>query len=248
MWGGRKKRGWGVSWTTSELSASTPTSGRLQPRTRGNGAELQNKGRNISCQNGSLQRKPRLAYGIQCMPERDGKGQGEDSPKQAGSCWFARPCIPPGVWFADDVMTSFSGVTFVLCCFCFASFFVFLLSLKPRPFVQSSFDMQARPDSHTCFFLFFSFFLLFIWRCRFFRVFFVPFLLSLCVESTSYVIPFRMVCFYLVTTTWIFDISLCENLINQSTHGKREAHIDWPMVMQTTLRTTGPAVPANSRQ
>ena len=26
------------------------------------------------------------------MLERDGKGQGEDSPKQAGSCWFARPC------------------------------------------------------------------------------------------------------------------------------------------------------------
>ena len=26
------------------------------------------------------------------MPERDGKHQGEDSPKQAGSCWFARPC------------------------------------------------------------------------------------------------------------------------------------------------------------
>ena len=26
------------------------------------------------------------------MPERDGKGQGEDSPKQAGSYWFARPC------------------------------------------------------------------------------------------------------------------------------------------------------------
>ena len=26
------------------------------------------------------------------MPERDGKGQGEDSSKQAGSCWFARPC------------------------------------------------------------------------------------------------------------------------------------------------------------
>ena len=38
----------GVSWTTSEFSASTPTSGRLQPRTRGNGAERQNKGRNIS--------------------------------------------------------------------------------------------------------------------------------------------------------------------------------------------------------
>ena len=26
------------------------------------------------------------------MPERNGKDQGEDSPKQAGSCWFARPC------------------------------------------------------------------------------------------------------------------------------------------------------------
>ena len=27
------------------------------------------------------------------MPERNGKDQGEDSPKQAGSCWFARPCL-----------------------------------------------------------------------------------------------------------------------------------------------------------
>ena len=26
------------------------------------------------------------------MPERDGRDQGEDSPKQAGSCWFAHPC------------------------------------------------------------------------------------------------------------------------------------------------------------
>ena len=26
------------------------------------------------------------------MPERDGKDQEEDSPMQAGSCWFARPC------------------------------------------------------------------------------------------------------------------------------------------------------------
>ena len=45
---------------------------------------------------------------------------------------------PPGVWFADAT-TSFSGVTFVLFCFVF----VFMLLLKPRPFVQSSFDMQA---------------------------------------------------------------------------------------------------------
>ena len=26
------------------------------------------------------------------MPERDRKNKEEDSPKQAGSCWFARPC------------------------------------------------------------------------------------------------------------------------------------------------------------
>ena len=31
----------------------------------------------------------------------------------------------------------------VLRLFCFASFLVSMLSLKPRPFVQSSFDMQA---------------------------------------------------------------------------------------------------------
>ena len=46
--------------------------------------------------------------------------------------------------------------------------------------------------------------------------FFVPFLLSLCMESTSYVLSFRMVFFFLVTTGWIFDINFCENSINQS--------------------------------
>ena len=63
------------------------------------------------------------------------------------------------------------------CCVCFFGFiFVFLFSLKPRPFVQMFFVLRYacyRPDSHTtCFFLF-SFFL-FLWRCRLFRVFFVP--------------------------------------------------------------------------
>ena len=42
-----------------------PTSGRLQPRTRGIGTERQNNGRDISWRNGSLQRKPRLGYGMQ---------------------------------------------------------------------------------------------------------------------------------------------------------------------------------------
>ena len=36
-------------------------------------------------------------------------------------------------------------------------------------------------------------------------------------ESTSYVLSFRLLFFYLVTTGWLFDISLlCENSINQS--------------------------------
>ena len=83
------------------------------------------------------------------IPDHDGKDQEEDNSKQAGSCWFARPCslatsganlYPPGVSF-EDAMASFSGVvTFVLFCFVYV---VFMLSLKPWPFVQSSFDMQA---------------------------------------------------------------------------------------------------------
>ena len=47
MWGARKKSGWGVSWMTSELLVSTPTSGQLQPRMRWNGAGRRNKGRHI---------------------------------------------------------------------------------------------------------------------------------------------------------------------------------------------------------
>ena len=49
-------------------------------------------------------------------------------------------------------------------------------------------------------------------------IFFVPLPFSLCMESTSYVLPFRMVFVYLATTGWIFDISLCENSINQINH------------------------------
>ena len=45
----------------------------------------------------------------------------------------ARTCI-----LRADVMLSFSGVTFAL----FGFVFVFILSLKPRPFVQSSFVLR----------------------------------------------------------------------------------------------------------
>ena len=61
-------------------------------------------------------------------------------------------------------------LSLVLRLFCFV--FVFIFSLQPWPFVQSFFDICRRPNSQTCFFLF-PFFLLFLWRCRFFfRVFF----------------------------------------------------------------------------
>ena len=65
MSGARKKSRWGVSWTTSKPSASTPTSGRLQPSTRENGPERHSKGGGISWQNGSLQKKSRLDYAMQ---------------------------------------------------------------------------------------------------------------------------------------------------------------------------------------
>ena len=48
----------------------------------------------------------------------------------------------------------------------------------------------------------------------FFPSILVPLPFSLCMESTPYVFAFRMVFFYLVTTGWIFDISLCENSSN----------------------------------
>ena len=47
-WGRGEKSGWGVFWTISELSALTPISGGLQPKTRGNGAGRRNKWRNVS--------------------------------------------------------------------------------------------------------------------------------------------------------------------------------------------------------
>ena len=75
-WGGREDNGWGlVSWTTSELSISTPTSGRLQFRTRGNGARRKNKGWNVSWLNGSLQIRVRaeLRHTVVCHPNVTGK-------------------------------------------------------------------------------------------------------------------------------------------------------------------------------
>ena len=48
----------------SELSVSTPISGRLPPRTRGNGLRRRNKVRNVPWRNGSMQKKSGLDYGM----------------------------------------------------------------------------------------------------------------------------------------------------------------------------------------
>ena len=48
-------------------------------------------------------------------------------------------------------------------------------------------------------------------RSLFPSILFVPLSFSPCMECISYVLSFRMVFFYLVTTGWIFDIGFCEN-------------------------------------
>ena len=103
------------------------------------------------------------------------------------------------------VMTSFSGVTCVLFCFVF----VFMLSLKPRPFVQSIvLRCAGAPVAIRVSFSFLEMSLL---------------LNIFCTSSTfslygEYVVRSFLPngVFYLVTTGWIFYISLlCENSINQ---------------------------------
>ena len=81
VWGARKKSGWGVSLTASELSASTPTSGRLQPRTRENTQNGRTRGRRF---HGKMDRcrktKAGLRHAVVCPNVTDGKDQGEVSP------------------------------------------------------------------------------------------------------------------------------------------------------------------------
>ena len=91
VWG-QKKGGWGVSWTTSELSASTLTSGRLQPRTTGNGwrRTAESGAQTLHGERDRCRESQGWTTAYSSMSERDGKYQAEDNPKQAGSCWFAR--------------------------------------------------------------------------------------------------------------------------------------------------------------
>ena len=83
------------------------------------------------------------------MPERDGKNREEDSPNKASGLVLVRsPLLTSHKWrelvSSERLVCRYHGVfSLVLPLFCFASFFVSMISLKPRPFVPSSFDMQA---------------------------------------------------------------------------------------------------------
>ena len=77
------------------------------------------------------------------MPDGDGKDQVEDSPKQACSCWFARPCLfvtsganfyPPGVFLFCLSIPYWLSLVF---CFCFR-FVSFFLSPRLFDFIESA--------------------------------------------------------------------------------------------------------------
>ena len=75
MWGGREKSGWGVSWTTSELSGSTPTND-CSP---GRGGIAQNGGTRGGTFHGEINRcRGNQDWTTACsgIPERAGKDQG----------------------------------------------------------------------------------------------------------------------------------------------------------------------------
>ena len=154
------------------------------------------------------------------MPERNGKGQGEDSPNQSADS-LAMVDQPQANLYPPDILVCRCHVVVLLC---------FLLSLKPRPFVQSFCVLRyacapTTTDRLTVHVLFFP-----LGRCPFFRVFFCIALLYrfLIVSYEDNVVRFPLragvflpcyhglVFFYLVTTGWIFYISSYETSIKQS--------------------------------
>ena len=123
VWG-RKKSGWGVSRTISELSASTPTSGPLQPRTRGNGAERWNKGRNISWRNKWIAaEKPKagLRHAVVC-PNVTGRTKERIPPKASGLVLVRSPLLTSHTWrelISSGYLVCRCHDVFLLCYPCF---------------------------------------------------------------------------------------------------------------------------------
>ena len=121
----------------------------------------------------------------------------------------------------------FSGVTFILFCFVFR-LYALVEAAARRSIVLRYAGVPIA--TRVSFFVLFFFCCWFIWRCRFFRVFFRFLFVVWRVRRTFF--PSGWCFFYLVTTGWIFDISLCENPINQS--------IQYTRIVQLTLLTIGP--------
>ena len=250
---GRQEKEWMgfFLWDNFTAFGMNADQGTIAAQDEGEWRKTRNKGRNVSWRNGSLQ------------------GRTKDSPKKAGSCCFAHHSwlainganlYPPGVWFADFMSCFFSvtfvvkkslntsrpfvrrGVSwFVLCLFCFV--FVFLCSLKPRPFVHMFFNMHAPRQPHPVAnnslspfsFLFLSFFFVSL-DMSFFPSIFVPLPFCLWMESRRTFFPSGCV-LYDVTTSWFFYISLCRNSINQSINhlitflgGRQSIHWIWGVV------------------
>ena len=86
----------------------------------------------------------------------------------------------------------------------FLSFFRLYAFIEAATFRSIVLRYAGAPIATRVSFFFVSFFL--IGNVAFSECFFVPLPFSLCMESASYVFPFRMVFFHLVTTGWIFDI------------------------------------------
>ena len=96
------KRGMGCLLNDSELSVSTPTGGRQQPRTRGNGARRRNKGaeRFTAKYIAAEKLKAELRHTVVCMPEHEAKDQSKraradslavvDEPRVARTCILRR--------------------------------------------------------------------------------------------------------------------------------------------------------------
>ena len=92
VWGGRKR----VDGVFPRRSQSFRHQRRpVDNCSPGRGGMAQNDRRRGGTFDGEMDRcKENQDWTTACsgMPERDGKNQEEGSPKQAGSCWFARPC------------------------------------------------------------------------------------------------------------------------------------------------------------
>ena len=93
MWGARKKNGWDVSWMTSQsFRYQRRPVDDCSPGRQEMSLDAGTRGGTFHGEMDRCSESQGWTTACSCMPERDGEDQGEDSPKQAGSCWFFRHC------------------------------------------------------------------------------------------------------------------------------------------------------------